>query len=230
MPAATPIFSKATFQFLRDLKRNNRTEWMHAHRERYQQELMQPVRELLVRIAPAVQKIAPATTISGMVNTNFSRINRDIRFAKDKSPYRARMYVMLPDGSLPETDEICYYVGVHPDEVTMGIRAYSLARDSHMRTVIGPRALAHSKWLAAQSRKLDRKYESYWHATEKGEWAKHPGWPTKPEEWKRIGAWIIRRVTTPAAATRAGFEREVMQAFRDLAPLYRFITAKTWKA
>ena len=196
MPAP-PVFSKDTFRFLRDLKRNNRTEWMRAHRERYQQELMQPVRELLARIAPAVQQIAPTVTINGMVGTNFSRINRDIRFAKDKTPYYPRMYLFLPEGAAPETDVICFYLGIHASEVTMGLRAYGPERHSQIRTVVAPRAIAEARFLAGQSRKLGRKYESYWHAKEKGQWVKHPGWPRKPEEWNRIGAWIIRRVTTP---------------------------------
>lgn len=229
MTPRTAIFSKEIFRFFRDLKRHNRTAWMHANRERYQQHVVQPFRELLARVASDVQDIAPGTTINGQVGTNFSRINRDIRFAKDKSPYRPRMYLMLPDGTVPEADGLDFYAGIHVDEVTLGLRAYGNHRQSLLRTVTAPRALAHAAWLAAQARRLSRKYESYWHATEKGEWVKHPGWPKTPEEWKRIGAWIVRRKLPTVAATRPGFEKELIRTFRDLAPLHRFLSDPVWK-
>ena len=54
MAKPEPIFRRATFQFFRDLARNNRKVWMDANRERYQQSVVEPFRRLLEEVSPAV--------------------------------------------------------------------------------------------------------------------------------------------------------------------------------
>jgi hypothetical protein len=44
----------------------------------------------------------------------------------------------------------------------------------------------------------------------------------KPEEWKRIQGWVVRRKFAPAAATHASYPRDVAKIFRELFPLLRF--------
>ena len=88
--------SAETFRFFRDLHRNNHKAWMDENRERYQSAVVQPLRMLLDELAPAVLKLNPALDVSGRTGANFSRINRDIRFAKDKTPYRPQMYLKFP--------------------------------------------------------------------------------------------------------------------------------------
>jgi hypothetical protein len=56
----------------------------------------------------------------------------------------------------------------------------------------------------------------------KGEWTKKSGWPTAPEDWKKLQAWVIRRKFAPTAATRASFPREATKVFREMYPLLRF--------
>src|SRR2546429_319814 len=85
-----------------------------------------------------------------------------------------------------------------------------------------PRVNADSGWIAKQKKRLGRRYESYWYTTVKGEWTKHSGWPTAPDDWKKMLAWIVRRKFAPSAATRASFPREAAKIFRDLYPLLRF--------
>jgi len=51
---------------------------------------------------------------------------------------------------------------------------------------------------------------------------KHSGWPTAPDDWKKILAWIVRRKFAPSAAMRASFPREAANVFRHLYPLLRF--------
>jgi len=92
MGKPVPIFTRATFQFFRDLARNNKKVWMDANRERYQEFVVRPFRRLLEEVSPAVLQLDSRFDTTGRTGSNFSRINRDIRFAKDKTPYRAHMY------------------------------------------------------------------------------------------------------------------------------------------
>ena len=218
-----------TFRFFRDLSKHNSKAWMDANRERYQEQVVEAMRGLLDSLTPGVLRLDSGFVITGKTGTNFSRINRDIRFAKDKTPYHTRFYLTLPDSADGEGGQL--YVGVNPETVTAGFRIYAGGdyKKSPFAQRGAQRALAHPEWIAKQKKRLGRKYESYWHAMEKGEWTKHQGWPASAEEWKMVRAWIVRRMMSPAAATKPGFVREVGKVFADLAPLCEFASSAKWK-
>ena len=224
MAPAKAVFTRETFQFFKDLGRHNKKEWMDAHRDRYQSAIVQPFRRLLEAVAPDVLEIDPRFDTSGRTGANFSRINRDIRFAKDKTLYKTHMYLKfsVPPESKGETGQL--YTGVSTDTVTAGFRIYSggKRKESVLALVAEQRVLANPRWPAQQKKRLGRKYESYWYTTVKGEWTQHGGWPTTPEDWKKIQAWIVRRKLTPAAATRANFPRELTKIFREVYSLLLF--------
>jgi uncharacterized protein (TIGR02453 family) len=214
--------SPETFRFFRDLHRNNRKEWMDENRERYRTAVVQPMRGLLEELTPAAQKLYPGFDFSGRTGVNFSRINRDIRFARDKTPYRPQMYLMLPPGGGKNRRPGELYVGVSPDIVTAGYRVY-FDRDTKA-SALAPRILQAPKWCAQQKRRMARQYESYWYSMEKGEWTKNEGWPVTPEAWKKLRAWVVRRRLSPAAAARKSFPKDVANIFRQVLPLFRFVS------
>ena len=224
MAKQEPIFTRATFQFFRDLGRNNRKVWMDANRERYQQSVVQPFRRLLEEVSPAVLQLDARFDTSGRTGANFSRINRDIRFAKDKTPYRAQMYLKFsaPFPGEGETGQL--YTGISADAVTAGFRIYagSKRKESAIGLIADSRVLAQPKWIAQQKKRLSRRYESYWYSSQKGDWTEQAGWPIDPEYWKKVQAWIVRRKLKTADATRATFPREIAKIFRELYPLLRF--------
>jgi uncharacterized protein (TIGR02453 family) len=224
MTPAKPIFARETFKFFKDLGRHNRKEWMQANRERYQAALVQPLRRLLEELSPAVLELDPRFDTSGRSGANFSRINRDIRFAKDKTLYKTHMYVKfsVPPPAKRETGQL--YVGLTTDTVTAGFRIYSggKRKESTIALIAEPRVMADSRWVAKQKTRLGRRYESYWYKTVKGEWTKYSGWPVSTDDWKKIQAWIVRRKFAPSTAMRASFPREAAKVFRDVYPLLRF--------
>jgi len=224
MAPARPVFTRETFQFFKQLGRNNHKEWMDANRERYQAAIVQPLRRLLEELSPAALKLDERFDTTGRTGANFSRINRDIRFAKDKTLYKTNMYLKfsVPPPVKRETGQL--YVGLSANTVTAGFRIYSggKRKESTLALVAEPRANTNPAWIAKQKKRLGRRYESYWYSTQKGEWTQHSGWPTATEDWKKIQAWIVRRKLTPAAATRAAFPREAAKILRDVYPLLRF--------
>jgi len=224
MKAGAPL-SPDTFRFFRELVRNNHKPWMDQNRDRYKSCVVEPFRVLLDRLAPVARKLNPRFDVSGRVGVNFSRINRDVRFARDKSPYRPHMYLHFAEN---KSDGAQLYVGVAADTVTSGFRVYGSGRTSPIVLLARPRGRDHRKWLERQRGRL-RNYESYWYSTIQGEWTKHKGWPAKPEEWKKLQAWVVRRKFSRGAACRSGFEREAEKVFRDLYPLYRFTMQPDWK-
>src|SRR5438045_5711191 len=79
-------FTKHALAFFRDLSRHNEKSWFEAHREEYEAEVRQPMRELIEDLDARLARFAPE--IGGEAKRSMFRINRDIRFSKDKSPYK----------------------------------------------------------------------------------------------------------------------------------------------
>ena len=230
MPQRQAIIAPATLRFFRELNRHNNKEWMDANRDRYRSEVVEPFRVLLAALAPDVLKLNPGFETSGRTGVNFSRINRDIRFARDKTPYRPQMYLTFPDPQAADSARTQLYMGISAETVTGGFRTYAMgpAKKSHLTQTVLPRVGANSRWFARQKNRLGRRYESYWYSTEKGEWTKHQGWPLGPEEWKKLQGWVVRRKFTPSAAIRPGFVADTNRVFRDVYPLFEFVSSPCW--
>lgn len=213
--------SAETFRFFRELSRNNRKEWMDENRERYKSAVVQPFRGLLEELTPGVTKMYPGIDVSGRTGVNFSRINRDIRFAKDKTPYHPRMYLLLPPrgGKSRLPGEL--YLGVAAKIVTAGFRVYF--DPDTKAAALASRIGQAPKWCAQQKRRMARQYESYWYSMEKGEWTKNDGWPLTSVDWKKLRAWIVRKKLSAAAAVRPRFAKQVTVIFREVLPLFRFV-------
>lgn len=80
------MITKEAIQFIEDLKKNNNTEWMHANKKRYddfKKDYHQHIAEVLTEMKPLDKTLEPLE----IKNCTF-RINRDIRFSKDKQPYK----------------------------------------------------------------------------------------------------------------------------------------------
>jgi uncharacterized protein (DUF2461 family) len=196
---------------------------MDANRERYQQTVVLPFRRLLEELSPAVLKLDGRFDAMGRRGANFSRINRDIRFAKDKTPYRTQMYVKFSVPLPGEMKSGQLYTGTSADSVTVGFRVYAepKRKRSSIALVAEPRIAQNPQWLSRQKKRLNKKYDSYWYVTVKGEWTKRDGWPTVAD-WAKLQAWIVRKKLLPSAATRARFPADIAKIFCDLYPLLKF--------
>lgn len=224
MGRSTAVFSDEVFRFFRELTRHNHKPWMDENRDRYQSAVVEPFRDLLERLTPCALKLNPRFDVGGRVGVNFSRINRDIRFAADKSPYRPQMYLFFREPG--EGGQL--YVGLSAEAVTCGFRAYRLSRTSPLITLARERVRNHPQYLEKMRRSLNRRYESYWYRSEQGAWAKHPGWPVTAEVWKKLRGWVVRRKLPRGAATHGAFDREVAKIFREVYPLYAFTSSPRW--
>ena len=220
MPApGRALLSPKTFRFFGDLSRHNRKTWMDANRERYHADVVAPLRGLVEALTPVVLSLHGGFETSGRFGANLSRINRDIRFAKDKTPYRTRMYVFFSRAGIIDGAEL--FVGIG-DDVSVGFRSYGMSSRSAIRAIGAARAVDNPDWLAGASRHLKRRYESYWYSSGKGAWTRHAGFPGKPEDWEVLKGLVVRKRLSPAAALRQCFIRDVGKIFEDLFPLYRF--------
>ena len=84
-------FTQETFNFFAGLKENNYKPWFEEHRPVYEQEVLQPLKALVLAMTPAMYSIDPQMDFRS--KKIISRIYRDIRFSTDKSPYKTNMWI-----------------------------------------------------------------------------------------------------------------------------------------
>jgi len=91
-------FRPQALRFLRELTRHNRREWFEAHRETYETELRQPMLALLDELDVRLGTLAPELAVDA--KRSMFRIYRDVRFSKDKSPYKTHVAFWVSHGAL----------------------------------------------------------------------------------------------------------------------------------
>ncbi|MGI9391718.1 MAG: DUF2461 domain-containing protein [Boseongicola sp.] len=95
-------FSNEAFAFLRDLERNNTKEWFEANRHRYEVSWKSAALDFISDIAEDMANQDPPLKAEARLNGSLRRINRDVRFSKDKSPYNPSLHMI-------------FWAGVHPN-------------------------------------------------------------------------------------------------------------------
>lgn len=91
-------FSDQTFRFLKDLGRNNDKAWFDANRDAYEAHYLEPAKAFVAAMEAPLKAIAPEINAEPRVNGSIFRINRDIRFSKDKTPYKDHLDLWFWEG------------------------------------------------------------------------------------------------------------------------------------
>ncbi|OUR77084.1 TIGR02453 family protein [Alphaproteobacteria bacterium 46_93_T64] len=85
-------FSKELVKFYEDLSQNNDRDWFHANKQRYRDVALYPMCDFISAIAPHLEDIAPYYIADPRPNGgSVFRIYRDVRFSKDKKPYKEHL-------------------------------------------------------------------------------------------------------------------------------------------
>ncbi|WP_128543535.1 DUF2461 domain-containing protein [Larkinella soli] len=112
--AAESQFTSQSLDFLRDLVQNNNREWFQANRSRYEA-AKKELTGFVGRLLEAVCRFQPLPNTE--VKDCIFRINRDIRFSKDKSPYKPNFAVAIGPGGR-HSGRIDYFLSIQPDGET----------------------------------------------------------------------------------------------------------------
>jgi len=102
-------FSRSTLRFLKGLKANNNKTWFEAHRRDYEEYVLEPLRNLVTDLGEFMLEIDPYFEIAPVVNKTISRIYRDTRFSKDKSPFRSTVWITFKNQSRDWTTLVSGY-------------------------------------------------------------------------------------------------------------------------
>ena len=82
-------FDRGLFEFLTELEANNSREWFTENKARYERDVKDPFLDFISDAGPRLRSISPQLVADPRpVGGSLFRIHRDVRFSKDKSPYK----------------------------------------------------------------------------------------------------------------------------------------------
>lgn len=113
-----PGFPPEARQFLRDLRDNNRREWFRPRKPLFEKHVRQPLLQLVDEAGQALAEHSPGHLREP--RKSVYRIYRDIRFSKDKSPYKTHVAAIFPPGGLPRHGGAGFYFHFSADELLIG--------------------------------------------------------------------------------------------------------------
>ncbi|MFZ0390535.1 MAG: DUF2461 domain-containing protein [Calditrichia bacterium] len=114
IPAITP----ALFTFLEELKQNNDREWFHANKKRYEKEVRNPLLQFIAGFSGPLSEISPHYIADPRpVGGSLFRIYRDVRFSKDKSPYKTHAGIQFRQERGKDAHAPGFYLHFEPGNV-----------------------------------------------------------------------------------------------------------------
>jgi len=113
-------FSSETVRFLSGLSRHNTKAWFDAHRADYDAHFMEPAKAFVEAMAPRLAKIDRTVNAVPKVNGSIMRIHRDIRFSKDKSPYKDHLDLWFWSGKKKGWDASGFFFRLTPTRLMVG--------------------------------------------------------------------------------------------------------------
>jgi uncharacterized protein (TIGR02453 family) len=218
--AAPPAFPPEALRFLRALARNNRREWFHARKDRYQADLRAPMEAIVARLAVDLSRVAPDQVVD--VSRSLFRPWRDTRFSVDKRPLKTHIAATFPHRVLGRMQGAGFYFEVSASAVWIGGGLY--APDAAQRHAVRSHIAAHQDAFEAILRRpaFRRTVGTLTGQTvsrmPRGFAKDHPA-----AAWLRHTLWMGAREEPATFATTDRFYRELLATFRTLAPLVAFL-------
>ena len=122
-------FHEETLKFLVELKLNNRKEWFDENRKRYDRYIMEPSRAFVNSIGERLREISPDLMAEPRVNKSLFRLNRDVRFSPDRSPYQTHLGLIFWEGPRKRMECPGFYMQIDADQIMFAGGMYMLPKD-----------------------------------------------------------------------------------------------------
>jgi len=110
-----PYFNQDFLDFFKELAGNNNKDWFDVNRKRYEREVKVPFQKFIEHMISLVHKEDPKVNIT--YKESIFRINRDIRFSKDKTPYKTQVSGIISRGGKKDKVTPGIYIQLTPEHV-----------------------------------------------------------------------------------------------------------------
>lgn len=146
---AKPHFTLELFEFLAELRDNNDRAWFQANKHRYEHCVKEPLLRFIGDFGPGLKTISGHFVADTRTNGgSMFRIYRDVRFSKDKSPYKTQAAAHFRHEAGKTAHAPGFYLHLAPEEVFAGVGIWR--PDTATSTKIRERIVSDpSGWEAA---------------------------------------------------------------------------------
>ena len=216
-------FPADLFRFFADLAQNNRRDWFQENKPRFVTSVVEPMSEFITAMAPRLKKISREYRADPRPNGgSMFRIYRDVRFSKDKSPYKTHAACQFRHRAGKDAHAPGFYVHLATDGLYFGGGIWT-PPSKHLGLIRDQIADSPTAWSRIRNAKTVRERGGL-----KGDSLKRPPRGYDPgdrhiEDLKRKSFYVMEEAE-PGLARAPEFIDRVEAAFRAARPLNRFIT------
>lgn len=218
-------FTPAALRFLRGLAKNNNKPWFEAHRAEYEQEVREPMRDLIGEMDARFAKFAPE--MGGDPKRSMFRINRDIRFSSDKSPYKTHAACWFHHrraesrvGSEADAGSAGFYFHLEPGKSMVGAGLWMPPRPqlNRLRDAIAGDPAGFDRVIRALKQYGGLDDEAVLTRMPRGFAEDHPA-----ATWLRYQSFTTGRMLKDAEVTDAKLPALLAKDFQGMLPLVRWL-------
>lgn len=124
-------FPPEVFRFLKALAANNRRDWFEANRERYEQAVKLPAQRFILAVGEGLEAISPHLRADPRpVGGSLFRIHRDVRFSRDKRPYKTAVGIQFRHAAGRDAHAPGLYLHVEPGACFVGLGVWRPGREA----------------------------------------------------------------------------------------------------
>jgi uncharacterized protein (TIGR02453 family) len=219
---ASRFFSPASFDFLAKLDANNNRDWFNRHKQEYEDAVRTPALDFIDAMAEDIEALSPHfLAVPRKVGGSLMRVYRDVRFAKDKRPFKINIGIQFRHFQGKDVHAPGFYVHLEPKDCFLGVGIWHPDAPAlgNIRMAIAENSAA---WLkASHDKKFAQAYElagdSLTNAP-RGYAKDHPLLADlKRKDFIAIAAFNSKLATT------ANFQPHVVESFRSAVPYMRFL-------
>ncbi len=212
-------FTADFLQFFKDLKKSNNRDWFHSQKKRYETSVKNPFQLFIGDLITEVAKHEPCNIEP---KDAILRINRDIRFSKDKTPYNTHVTAFVSATGKKNKDIPGLFLRLSAD--MLGIMAGSYAPDKEKLAGIRNTLMKNAKTF---DRIINEKSFREKFGSVRGDQMKRI--PKQYQEAARQNAWILNKQfyvmaeLEPKVITSPDLMTTVMSYYHTVKPFNEFL-------
>lgn len=216
------MFNRKTVKFLKALDQNNNREWFADNKQRYEDEVRTPALDYIESMSQHMAKISPHFIVSTKkVGGSLMRVHKDVRFSKDKTPYKTNIGVHFKHARGKDVHAPGFYLHIEPGDVFIGAGIWRPESSTlkNVRTLIDEYPKEWTK-LAAKITGKDG-FELSGNSLKRppaGFAKEHP----LIEDLKRKDFIAVQNLKTSAVYEK-DFDKSTAKLFKAASPLVKFI-------
>lgn len=210
-------YTDETFEFFMAIRFNNNADFFHANRDWYLRAVREPSLALAEALAPEVERLDDS--LERRPNRALARINRDVRFSRDKSPYRDSIWLAFRRPGEEKSTSLGVYFDLAASGGSYGMGVYRENRP--LMNGMRRKMRADPDALDALLRGLDGEFRAY--ADVRRRLRVPEGLPAPVAALYPAKSFYFEKELTDFDLLRSpALADEIAAGYRRLEPLYRW--------